>query len=152
MMNKSVQNDLSAWRQKDTSVEFCCSVIWIWWARYSEICLHWDGFYCLFLSELFCSVCLAEVPEGVLCNISQACANSIIKLLLKKQMWHEVLLLLTGKANGENTSDGGLLKACSLSDVDIGSIIQQCDRLDERVHLIRCLVERGGEKIRILLF
>ncbi|OXB56796.1 hypothetical protein ASZ78_001366, partial [Callipepla squamata] len=88
-----------------------------------------------------------EIPEGVVCNISQACANSIVKLLLKKQTWHEVLLLLTGKANGENPSDGGLFKTCSLSDVDIGSIIQQCDRLDERVHLIRCLVERGGKKV-----
>uniref|UniRef100_A0A803YC89 Tetratricopeptide repeat and ankyrin repeat containing 1 n=1 Tax=Meleagris gallopavo TaxID=9103 RepID=A0A803YC89_MELGA len=72
------------------------------------------------------SVELEEVPEGVLCNISQACANSIIKLLLKKQMWHEVLLLLTGKANGENTSDGGLLKTCNLSDVDIGTLSVVC--------------------------
>ncbi|NXC41260.1 TRNK1 protein, partial [Penelope pileata] len=85
-----------------------------------------------------------EIPEGAVCDISHACANSFIKLLLKKQMWHEVLLLLTGKANGENPSDGGLFKTCTLSDVDIGSIIQRCDKLDERVHLIRCLIERGA--------
>ncbi|NXI65510.1 TRNK1 protein, partial [Anseranas semipalmata] len=85
-----------------------------------------------------------EIPEGVVCNISHACANSFIKQLLKKQMWHEVLLLLTGKASGEKTSDGGLFKTCSLSDVDIGSVIQRCDGLDEQVHLIRCLIERGA--------
>ncbi|NXK44072.1 TRNK1 protein, partial [Chauna torquata] len=92
--------------------------------------------------ELLSSV--KEIPKGVVCNICHACANSFIKQLLKKQMWHEVLLLLTGKASGEKTSGGGLFKTCSLSDVDIGSIIQRCDRLDEQVHLIRCLIERGA--------
>ncbi|KAM6282974.1 TPR and ankyrin repeat-containing protein 1 [Porphyrio hochstetteri] len=85
-----------------------------------------------------------EIPEGVVCDISQACANSFIKQLLEKQMWHKVLLLLTGKASGEEPSNGGLLKNCSLSDVDIGNVIQQCDRSDKQVHLIRCLIERGA--------
>lgn len=113
----------------------------------SEICLHGDGF-CLFLTKLCCPDCLAEIPEGAVCNISQACANSFMKQLLKKQMWHEVLLLLTGKASGEKTSGGGLFKTCSLSDVDIGSVIQQCDGLDEQIHLIRCLIKSGGEKLQ----
>lgn len=99
------------------------------------------------LSELHCLDCLAEIPEGVVCNISHACANSFIKQLLEKQMWHKVLLLLTGKASGEKPSGGGLFKNCSLSDVDIGNVIQQCDRSDKQVHLIRCLIERGGEKL-----
>ncbi|NXV83306.1 TRNK1 protein, partial [Atlantisia rogersi] len=85
-----------------------------------------------------------EIPEGVVCDISQACANSFVKQLLEKQMWHKVLLLLTGKASGEEPSNGGLLKNCSLSDVDIGNVIQQCDRPDKQVHLIRCLIERGA--------
>ncbi|XP_050746673.1 TPR and ankyrin repeat-containing protein 1 isoform X2 [Gymnogyps californianus] len=85
-----------------------------------------------------------EIPEGVVCNISHACANSFIKQLLEKQMWHKVLLLLTGKASGEEPSGGGLFKNCSLSDVDIGNVIQQCDRSDTQVHLIRCLIERGA--------
>ncbi|XP_068526771.1 TPR and ankyrin repeat-containing protein 1 isoform X2 [Anas acuta] len=85
-----------------------------------------------------------EIPKGAVCNISQACANSFIKQLLKKQMWHEVLLLLTGKASGEETLGGGLFKTCSLSDVDIGSVIQQCDGLDEQIYLIRCLIENGA--------
>ncbi|NWI87759.1 TRNK1 protein, partial [Pitta sordida] len=85
-----------------------------------------------------------EIPEEIPCNISQACANSFIKQLLEKQMWHKVLLLLTGKANGENQSGRGLFKNCSLSDVDIGNVIQQCEKSDAQVHLIRCLLERGA--------
>ncbi|XP_071417547.1 TPR and ankyrin repeat-containing protein 1 isoform X2 [Pithys albifrons albifrons] len=87
---------------------------------------------------------LEEIPEEIPCNISQACANSFIKQLLEKQMWHKVLLLLTGKANGEKPSGGGLFKSCSLSDVDIGNIIQQCERSDMQVHLVRCLLEQGA--------
>ncbi|NXE98771.1 TRNK1 protein, partial [Menura novaehollandiae] len=83
-----------------------------------------------------------EIPEEISCNISSACANSFIKQLLGKQMWQKVLLLLTGKANGEKPSGGGLFKNCSLSDVDIGNIIQQCERSDTQVHLIKCLLER----------
>ncbi|XP_010072899.1 PREDICTED: TPR and ankyrin repeat-containing protein 1 [Pterocles gutturalis] len=85
-----------------------------------------------------------EIPEGVVCNISPACAHSFIKQLLEKQMWNKVLLLLTGKASGEAPSHGGLFKNCSLSDVDIGNVIQRCDRWDKQVHLIRCLLERGA--------
>jgi len=99
------------------------------------------------LNEFYCLHCLAEIPEGVDCNISNACANSFIKQLLEKQMWQKVLLLLTGKASGEEPLSGGLFKSCNLSDVDIGSVIQWCDRSDKQVHLIRCLIERGGEKL-----
>ncbi|NXK91621.1 TRNK1 protein, partial [Formicarius rufipectus] len=87
---------------------------------------------------------LEEIPGEIPCSISHACANSFIKQLLEKQMWHQVLLLLTGKASGENPSSGGLFKNCSLSDVDISNIIHQCDRSDTQVHLIRCLLERGA--------
>ncbi|NWH70262.1 TRNK1 protein, partial [Piaya cayana] len=88
---------------------------------------------------------MREIPEGMVCDISHACANSFIKQLLEKQMWHKVLLLLTGKASGEEPSRGGLFKNCSLSDVDIGNVIQQCDSSDKQVHLIRCLIERGAQ-------
>ncbi|XP_074431507.1 TPR and ankyrin repeat-containing protein 1 isoform X2 [Larus michahellis] len=87
---------------------------------------------------------LKEIPEGVVCNISPACASSFIKQLLEKQLWHKVLLLLTGKASGEEPSGGGLFKNCNLSDVDIGSVIQWCDKSDKQVNLIRCLIERGA--------
>ncbi|XP_067417029.1 TPR and ankyrin repeat-containing protein 1 isoform X2 [Emydura macquarii macquarii] len=86
-----------------------------------------------------------EIPEEMVCDIYDTCASCFIKLLLEKQMWHEVLLLLTRKANGEMPSCGGLIRNCSLSDLNIGSIIKQVDRLDKRrVHLIRCLLERGA--------
>ncbi|XP_019393683.1 PREDICTED: TPR and ankyrin repeat-containing protein 1 isoform X1 [Crocodylus porosus] len=86
-----------------------------------------------------------EIPEDMVCDIHHACATNFIKLLLEKQMWHEVLLLLTGKANGKMSPGGGLIKNCDLSDIDIGSIIKQLDRADKRrVHLIRCLIERGA--------
>ncbi|XP_030407140.1 TPR and ankyrin repeat-containing protein 1 isoform X3 [Gopherus evgoodei] len=86
-----------------------------------------------------------EIPEEMVCDIYDTCANSFIKLLLEKQMWHEVLLLLTRKANGEVPSCGGLIRNCSLSDLNIGSVIKQVDRLDKRrVHLVRCLLERGA--------
>uniref|UniRef100_A0A8C0ZF75 Tetratricopeptide repeat and ankyrin repeat containing 1 n=1 Tax=Cyanistes caeruleus TaxID=156563 RepID=A0A8C0ZF75_CYACU len=85
-----------------------------------------------------------EIPEEISCDISNACANSFIKQLLGKQMWHKVLLLLTGTVSGENPSGGGLFKTCSLSDVDIGSIIQQTEQMDKQVQLIRCLLERGA--------
>uniref|UniRef100_A0A8C0GTY1 Tetratricopeptide repeat and ankyrin repeat containing 1 n=1 Tax=Chelonoidis abingdonii TaxID=106734 RepID=A0A8C0GTY1_CHEAB len=86
-----------------------------------------------------------EIPEEMVCDIYDTCASSFIKLLLEKQMWHEVLLLLTRKANGEVPSCGGLIRNCSLSDLNIGSVIKQVDRLDKRrVHLVRCLLERGA--------
>ncbi|NXF04537.1 TRNK1 protein, partial [Smithornis capensis] len=85
-----------------------------------------------------------EIPDEVSCNISHACANSFIKQLLEKQMWSKVLLLLTGKASGEKPSGGGLFKNCSLSDVDVGNVIQQCEKSDTQVHLIECLLERGA--------
>ncbi|NXS96713.1 TRNK1 protein, partial [Jacana jacana] len=85
-----------------------------------------------------------EIPDGAVCNISRACANSFVKQLLEKQMWQRVLLLLTGKASGEEPSGGGLFKNCSLSDVDLGHVIQRCERFEKQVNLIRCLIERGA--------
>ncbi|NWU99885.1 TRNK1 protein, partial [Upupa epops] len=85
-----------------------------------------------------------EIPEGLVCNISSDCANNFIKRFLKRQMWHVVLLLLTGKASGEETRGRGLFKNCSLQDVDIGSVIQQSNRWNNQVHLIRCLIEQGA--------
>ncbi|NXG77304.1 TRNK1 protein, partial [Baryphthengus martii] len=85
-----------------------------------------------------------EIPEGVVCDISDACADSFIKQLLEKQMWRTVLLLLTGRTSGEEPSGGGLFQNCRLSDVDLGNVVQQCDGSEEHAHLIRCLVERGA--------
>ncbi|NXI49840.1 TRNK1 protein, partial [Chloroceryle aenea] len=119
--------------------------------QFVQFCRSEDGAQCKDLLKadavkrflkLLCSV--KEIPEGVVCDISNACADSFIKRLLEKQMWRTVLLLLTGKASGEEPLCGGLLKNCSLLDVDLGKVVQQCDGSDEQVHLIRCLVERGA--------
>ncbi|XP_054847017.1 TPR and ankyrin repeat-containing protein 1 isoform X2 [Eublepharis macularius] len=86
----------------------------------------------------------SEIPEEVVCDIPPACGSKLIKLLLEKKMWHEVLLLLTRKAV-EMMSGDGLVKSCNLSDVDIGTILKHVDRRDNRrVHLIRCLIKRGA--------
>ncbi|NXW58703.1 TRNK1 protein, partial [Eurystomus gularis] len=85
-----------------------------------------------------------EIPTGLVCDIPSACADSFVKQLLEKHMWRAVLLLLTGKASGEESSGGGLFKNCSLSGVDIGSVAQQCDGSDEQMRLIRCLIEGGA--------
>ncbi|KAH0627207.1 hypothetical protein JD844_002684 [Phrynosoma platyrhinos] len=85
-----------------------------------------------------------EIPEEIVCDIPPTCASSFTKLLLENQKWHEVLLLLTRKATGEMTSGGGLLKNCSLSDLDIATVLNRMERSDEQVQLIRCLIERGA--------
>nr|XP_006124073.1 TPR and ankyrin repeat-containing protein 1 isoform X2 [Pelodiscus sinensis] len=86
-----------------------------------------------------------EIPEEMVCDIDDTCASVFIKFLLEKQMWHEVLLLLTRKANGEMPSCGGLIRHCSLSDLNIGNVIKQVDKLDKRrLHLVRCLLEKGA--------
>lgn len=148
IMNQSVQTYLSVsikTKGCECRILLLCALNLM--SSSSEICLR--GYvFCQVLTKLCCLDCLAEIPKGAVCNISQACANSFIKQLLKKQMWHEVLLLLTGKASGEETLGGGLFKTCSLSDVDIGSVIQQCDGLNEQIYLIRCLIENGGEKLQ----
>ncbi|KAM6449662.1 TPR and ankyrin repeat-containing protein 1 isoform 2-T2 [Liasis olivaceus] len=88
---------------------------------------------------------ITEIPEDLACEISPTCANSFIKLLLEKQMWHEVLLLLTGKATGEVTAEDIFLKNCPLSDLDIGTVLKCIDKnYKQRVQLIRCLTVRGA--------
>ncbi|XP_074844286.1 TPR and ankyrin repeat-containing protein 1 isoform X2 [Carettochelys insculpta] len=85
-----------------------------------------------------------EIPEELVCDIDNTCASSFIKFLLEKQMWHEVLLLLTRNASGEMPSCG-VIRNCNLSDLNIGSVIKKVDRLDDcRLHLIRCLLEKGA--------
>lgn len=89
---------------------------------------------------------ISEIPENLACEISPTYANGFIKLLLEKHMWHEVLLLLTRKATGEMTPGDRLLKNCSLSDLDIGTVLKNINKNHKhRVQLIRCLIERGGE-------
>ncbi|XP_053119813.1 TPR and ankyrin repeat-containing protein 1 isoform X2 [Hemicordylus capensis] len=86
-----------------------------------------------------------DIPEEIVCDIPPACASSFIKLLLEKQMWHEVLLLLTRKATGQMTSGDGVIKNCNLSDLDIGTILKCTDKSNKaRIQLIRCLIERGA--------
>ncbi|XP_061443726.1 TPR and ankyrin repeat-containing protein 1 isoform X2 [Rhineura floridana] len=88
---------------------------------------------------------IREIPEEIVCDIPSTFASSFIKLLLEKQMWHEVLLLLTRRATGKKTSGDGLVKNCSLSDLDIGTVLKRIGRSDERrVKLISCLIESGA--------
>nr|XP_060637656.1 TPR and ankyrin repeat-containing protein 1 [Anolis sagrei ordinatus] len=95
------------------------------------------------LLELLSAV--REIPEEVVFDIPSACASHLIKLFLEKQKWHEVLLLLTRKATGEVASGEDLLKSCSLSDFDIGIVLEQMERSDKRrVPLIKCLIQRGA--------
>ncbi|XP_053215483.1 TPR and ankyrin repeat-containing protein 1 [Podarcis raffonei] len=87
---------------------------------------------------------IREIPEEIVCDIPPACASSFIKLLLEKQRWHEVMLLLTRKTTGNMTLGDGLIKNCNLSDVDIGTVLKDMDRSDgRRLHLVRCLMQRG---------
>ncbi|XP_048367555.1 TPR and ankyrin repeat-containing protein 1 isoform X2 [Sphaerodactylus townsendi] len=86
-----------------------------------------------------------EIPEEVVCDIPPAFSSNLIKLLIKKKKWHEVLLLLTRKATKEMTPGDGPVKNCNLSDLDIGTILNCMGRSDElRVQLIRCLIDRGA--------
>nr|XP_016849904.1 PREDICTED: TPR and ankyrin repeat-containing protein 1 [Anolis carolinensis] len=86
-----------------------------------------------------------EIPEEIIFDIPPACASNLIKLLLEKRKWHEVLLLLTRKATGEVASGEGLLKSCSLSDFDIGIVLKHMEGSDKRrVPLIRGLIQRGA--------
>ncbi|KAL8165574.1 UNVERIFIED_CONTAM: hypothetical protein K2H54_048288 [Gekko kuhli] len=86
-----------------------------------------------------------EIPEEVVCDVPPACGSSLIKLLLEKKKWHEVLLLLTRKATKEMTSGNGPVKNCDLSDLDVGAVLNHVDRRDDlRVQLMRCLIERGA--------
>nr|XP_056713031.1 TPR and ankyrin repeat-containing protein 1 [Euleptes europaea] len=86
-----------------------------------------------------------EIPEEVVCDIPPTCGSNLIKRLIKKKNWHEVLLLLTRKATKEMTSGDGPIKNCDLSDLDIGAILNHVDKSDgRRVQLIRCMIERGA--------
>ncbi|XP_077160160.1 TPR and ankyrin repeat-containing protein 1 isoform X2 [Paroedura picta] len=88
---------------------------------------------------------IREIPEEVACDIPPTCASSLIRLLLEKKKWHEVLLLLTRKAAKEMTSGSGPVKNCNLSDLDLGAVLNHVDRSDKlRVQLVRCLIERGA--------
>ncbi|NXY88396.1 TRNK1 protein, partial [Alcedo cyanopectus] len=126
--------------------------------QFVQFCRSEDGAQCKDLLKadvvkrflkLLCSV--KEIPKGVVCDISSALADSFVKQLLERQMWRTVLLLLTGKASGEKQpggggggGGGGLFQNCSLLDVDLGNVVQQCDGSKEQMHLIRCLIERGA--------
>lgn len=82
----------------------------------------------------------------MVCDIPSTCGSSLIKLLLEKKKWHEVLLLLTRKATKEMTPGNGPVKNCDLSDLDIGAVLNHVDRSDKlRVQLVKCLIERGGK-------
>ncbi|XP_063160160.1 TPR and ankyrin repeat-containing protein 1 [Candoia aspera] len=118
-------------------VEFCC----LEHEEYSIRTLEHDKIQRLL--KLLSAI--TEIPKDLACEISPTCANSFIKLLLEKQMWHEVLLLLTRKATGEMTSRDRFLKNCSLSDLDIGTVLKHLDKdYKQRVQLVRCLIERGA--------
>uniref|UniRef100_A0A6J0UIH0 TPR and ankyrin repeat-containing protein 1 isoform X1 n=1 Tax=Pogona vitticeps TaxID=103695 RepID=A0A6J0UIH0_9SAUR len=84
-----------------------------------------------------------EIPGEIICEIPPALASRFIKLLLKKQKWHEALLLLTWKATEEVASKDGVLKNCNLSDFNINTVLENMHQSDkQRIQLIKCLIER----------
>ncbi|XP_062986061.1 TPR and ankyrin repeat-containing protein 1 isoform X2 [Elgaria multicarinata webbii] len=86
-----------------------------------------------------------EIPEEIVCDVPPSFASNFIMLLLKNHRWHEVLLLLTRTATGAMTSGNSLLKKCNFSDLDIGSVLKNLDKLyRRRVQLVKCLIERGA--------
>uniref|UniRef100_A0A8C0ZEZ8 Tetratricopeptide repeat and ankyrin repeat containing 1 n=1 Tax=Cyanistes caeruleus TaxID=156563 RepID=A0A8C0ZEZ8_CYACU len=155
-ISKHIEKHTSSGKQKGTACSVCFSCFKIITFRYKIVLFQISNCGCVLLHNknvlkedavkrfLKWLSSVKEIPEEISCDISNACANSFIKQLLGKQMWHKVLLLLTGTVSGENPSGGGLFKTCSLSDVDIGSIIQQTEQMDKQVQLIRCLLERGA--------
>ncbi|XP_068940545.1 TPR and ankyrin repeat-containing protein 1 [Petaurus breviceps papuanus] len=85
------------------------------------------------------------LPPHVVCEFNHACASAFIRLLLEKQKWHEVLLLLTGKANDEASVADGLIKNCNFSDLDIRTVIQHLSHWDRRrIYLLGCLIDCGA--------
>ncbi|XP_072455324.1 TPR and ankyrin repeat-containing protein 1 isoform X2 [Notamacropus eugenii] len=85
------------------------------------------------------------LPPHVVCEFNHACASAFIRLLLEKQKWHEVLLLLTGKANDESSVADGLIKNCNFSDLDIRTVIQHLSHWDRRrIYLLGCLIDCGA--------
>ncbi|XP_036593500.1 TPR and ankyrin repeat-containing protein 1 [Trichosurus vulpecula] len=85
------------------------------------------------------------LPRHVVCEFNHACASAFIRLLLEKQKWHEVLLLLTGKANDESSVADGLIKNCNFSDLDIRTVIQHLSHWDRRrIYLLGCLIDCGA--------
>ncbi|XP_023410615.2 TPR and ankyrin repeat-containing protein 1 isoform X1 [Loxodonta africana] len=88
---------------------------------------------------------LQEIPPDLACNINHDCANAFIKFLLEKQKWPEVLLLLTGKASGKPPFTAGVIKDCSLSDLDICAVIPHLSSWDQRkTQLLDCLIDSGA--------
>ncbi|XP_038623591.1 TPR and ankyrin repeat-containing protein 1 [Tachyglossus aculeatus] len=86
-----------------------------------------------------------EIPPTLACEVDPPAASALIKLLLERQKWSEVLLLLTRKANGGGEPAPGLIQTCDLSDVDICVVIQHLSSWDDRrTHLLRCLIDRGA--------
>uniref|UniRef100_A0A4X2LFF3 Tetratricopeptide repeat and ankyrin repeat containing 1 n=1 Tax=Vombatus ursinus TaxID=29139 RepID=A0A4X2LFF3_VOMUR len=85
------------------------------------------------------------LPPHVVCEFNHVCASAFIRLLLEKQKWHEVLLLLTGKANDESSVADGLIKNCNFSDLDIRTVIQHLSHWDRRrIYLLGCLIDCGA--------
>lgn len=86
-----------------------------------------------------------EIPPEMTCDIAESHAKMVVVHLLFTQKWHEVLLLLTGKASGDELEKGGLFKNCCLSDFNIGVVVKDLrPSYKQRVQLLRCLLERGA--------
>ncbi|XP_069331603.1 TPR and ankyrin repeat-containing protein 1 [Eulemur rufifrons] len=94
---------------------------------------------------LFLLSSLQEIPPGLVCDINRDCANTLVKFLLEKQKWPEVLLLLTGKVSGKPPLRDCLIKDCNLSDIDICTIIPHLSAWDKRkTQLLSCLIDCGA--------
>ncbi|MEE6465610.1 hypothetical protein FKM82_006620 [Ascaphus truei] len=88
---------------------------------------------------------LKEIPPDMSCDIPESFAEGLITQLLEQHRWNEVLLLLTGNANGETPESGkGLLERCPLPNVNIGNVVSHLGPgMDFRLPLVKFLLEQG---------
>ena len=89
---------------------------------------------------------LKEIPSDLVYDIDRDCANTFLKLLLEKQKWPEVLLLLTRKVSGQPPLGDCLIKDCDLSTLDLCAILPHLRAWDQRrTVLLDRLIDHGGE-------
>ncbi|XP_041045071.1 TPR and ankyrin repeat-containing protein 1-like isoform X2 [Carcharodon carcharias] len=85
---------------------------------------------------------LTEINMATLWNVECKVASRLIKQLLHRHRWHDVLLLLTGGSN-EKQSKQPVLK-CDLSGLDLCPIIVKLDQQEGREWLLQNLIDHGA--------
>uniref|UniRef100_H3AAJ0 Tetratricopeptide repeat and ankyrin repeat containing 1 n=1 Tax=Latimeria chalumnae TaxID=7897 RepID=H3AAJ0_LATCH len=95
----------------------------------------------LFLQQV---TAVNKVPLDVVCNIDVHFASGLLRQLLERRRWQEVLLLLTGRADGVREEECRIFPACDLSDLNLCRVIYNISKHNAlRIALIECLIENG---------